>query len=166
MRRRGNALRVLAATADRPDRRQLLEEATRLLRQSGDRLELIAALVELSSAQQAVGDQRDARSAARAAQQLAGECGVPLANHEGYRGADASEPATSPAEGLSEAETRVAGLAAHGHTNREIAARLYVTVGTVEQHLTRIYRKLDLDSRAGLAARLGPATGRVDQPAL
>ena len=50
----------------------------------------------------------------------------------------------------------MAGLAAQGHTNREIAARLFVTVGTVEQHLTRIYRKLDVNSRAELAIRLGP----------
>ncbi|NEA06615.1 helix-turn-helix transcriptional regulator, partial [Streptomyces sp. SID10116] len=45
---------------------------------------------------------------------------------------------------LTEAERRVAELAADGFTNREISRKLYVTVSTVEQHLTRIYRKLDV----------------------
>ncbi|MEU3742765.1 LuxR family transcriptional regulator [Streptomyces sp. NPDC032198] len=56
-----------------------------------------------------------------------------------------------PAGRLSDAERRVAVLAAQGSTNRAIAARLYVTPSTVEQHLTRIYRKLRVTSRAGLA---------------
>lgn len=55
---------------------------------------------------------------------------------------------------LTEAESRVAVLAAHGNTNREIAARLYVTVSTVEQHLTRIYRKLKVNRRRELPTRL------------
>lgn len=43
---------------------------------------------------------------------------------------------------LSPSERRVAELAARGHTNREIANTLFITVSTVEQHLTRVYRKL------------------------
>ncbi|ADP81122.1 helix-turn-helix transcriptional regulator [Pseudofrankia inefficax] len=54
---------------------------------------------------------------------------------------------------LSPAEHRVATLAASGRTNREIAASLFVTVGTVEQHLTRVYRKLGVRGRADLRAR-------------
>ena len=38
----------------------------------------------------------------------------------------------------------MAALAAQGSTNREIAAELYITVSTVEQHLTRVYRKLNI----------------------
>ncbi|MGW7290569.1 LuxR C-terminal-related transcriptional regulator, partial [Streptomyces sp. NPDC054847] len=56
-----------------------------------------------------------------------------------------------PARTLTDAERRVAVLAARGSTNRAIAARLYVTPSTVEQHLTRIYRKLRVTSRADLA---------------
>ncbi|MFJ5725459.1 AAA family ATPase [Streptomyces sp. NPDC093149] len=56
-----------------------------------------------------------------------------------------------PAAALTEAERRVAVLAADGCTNRAIAARLYVTTSTVEQHLTRIYRKLCVKSRLDLA---------------
>jgi DNA-binding NarL/FixJ family response regulator len=42
-------------------------------------------------------------------------------------------------------------LVAEGQTNREVAAQLFTTIATVEAHLTRIYRKLDLRSRTQLA---------------
>jgi DNA-binding CsgD family transcriptional regulator len=51
---------------------------------------------------------------------------------------------------LSDAERRVAALAAQGQTNREISRRLFVTVSTVEQHLTRVYRKLGVARRMDL----------------
>lgn len=62
----------------------------------------------------------------------------------------AQQPPKRGAMGLSRAERRVALLAAAGETNREIADHLYLTVSTVEQHLTRIYRKLGLANRAEL----------------
>ena len=56
------------------------------------------------------------------------------------------------AEGeLTATERQVARLVAEGLRNREIAARLYMAVATVEAHLTRIYRKLGIRSRADLA---------------
>jgi len=61
---------------------------------------------------------------------------------------------------LTAAETRVAALVAAGRKNKEIAAELYTTVGTVEAHLTRIYRKLGIRSRAELARRV--AERRLD----
>ncbi len=54
---------------------------------------------------------------------------------------------------LTETERRVAELAARGRTNREIAAELFMGVSTVEAHLSRVYRKLDV-RRVGLAGRL------------
>ncbi|GLW35348.1 helix-turn-helix transcriptional regulator [Actinoplanes regularis] len=51
---------------------------------------------------------------------------------------------------LTDAEQRVAALAAAGSTNRQIAERLFITVSTVEQHLTKVYRKLNVRSRSGL----------------
>ena len=51
---------------------------------------------------------------------------------------------------LSSAERRVADLAALGHTNRSISAELCITMSTVEQHLTRIYRKLGIRQRSRL----------------
>jgi DNA-binding CsgD family transcriptional regulator len=56
-------------------------------------------------------------------------------------------------EELTETERRVAELAAQGRTNKQIAAELYMGVSTVESHLSRVYRKLDV-RRAGLAAGL------------
>ena len=55
---------------------------------------------------------------------------------------------------LTPAEQRVANLAAQGLSNKEIAASLVVSAKTVEAHLGRIYRKLDIRSRTELAARL------------
>jgi DNA-binding CsgD family transcriptional regulator/tetratricopeptide (TPR) repeat protein len=57
---------------------------------------------------------------------------------------------------LTGSERRVAAMAADGATNRAIAEQLFVTVRTVETHLTSAYRKLDISGRAELAAALGP----------
>jgi DNA-binding CsgD family transcriptional regulator len=58
---------------------------------------------------------------------------------------------------LSDAERKVASLASKGCTNREIAETLYVTMSTVEQHLTRVYKKLNLSGRNDLRSKLGSA---------
>ncbi|HEV7147384.1 MAG TPA: AAA family ATPase [Pedococcus sp.] len=55
---------------------------------------------------------------------------------------------------LTPAEMNVAKAAATGMSNADIAAALSVTVPTVEVHLTRIYRKLGIRSRASLGGRL------------
>ena len=57
--------------------------------------------------------------------------------------------------GLTARERRVARMAAAGATNREIADELFVTLRTVEVHLTRVYRKLGLSSRTQLCSVLG-----------
>lgn len=57
-------------------------------------------------------------------------------------------PAGSP---LTETERRVAELAGAGQTNREIADALFISVHTVEAHLTRVYRTLGVQSRTELA---------------
>lgn len=54
---------------------------------------------------------------------------------------------------LTETEQRVAELVASGLANKEVAARLVITVRTVEAHLTSVYAKLGIRSRAALAAR-------------
>ncbi|MEU1671046.1 AAA family ATPase [Streptomyces roseifaciens] len=64
-------------------------------------------------------------------------------------------PAPAPRQELTGAELRVAALAADGLPNRAIASRLSVTPRTVELHLTKTYRKLGIQGRAGLAAALG-----------
>jgi DNA-binding CsgD family transcriptional regulator/DNA polymerase III delta prime subunit len=54
---------------------------------------------------------------------------------------------------LTPSERKVAALVAEGHTNREVAAALVLTERTIEGHLSRIYAKLGVRSRAELAHR-------------
>jgi DNA-binding CsgD family transcriptional regulator len=55
---------------------------------------------------------------------------------------------------LTETEHRVAELAAAGRSNKEIAAELFLGLSTVEGHLSRVYRKLGIRSRAALGSHL------------
>jgi DNA-binding CsgD family transcriptional regulator len=59
-----------------------------------------------------------------------------------------------PKGALTPTEQRVARLAADGLSNKEIAAALFVTVHTVEAHLSHAYAKLGVRSRGQLARRL------------
>ncbi len=59
-----------------------------------------------------------------------------------------------PLAALTARETEVARLVADGLGDREIAARLYLSRHTVSQHLKRVYRKLDVDSRVTLTRLL------------
>ncbi|MGN6372984.1 MAG: response regulator [Solirubrobacteraceae bacterium] len=62
----------------------------------------------------------------------------------------AAEPPPGPPDDLSEREVDVLRLIALGHTNAEIAERLYLSVRTVETHRAHIQQKLNLSSRAEL----------------
>ena len=161
-RSRGLALRVLAATRGQRNRSGLLREAVDLLQGAGDRLELAGALGDLHEAYRAAGERRGADALLRHALRLAGECQAEpllrtLQRSTGGEPAPAGpvpEPdrAVTGLGELSKAEQRVIALAAAGNTNREIAGKLFITVSTVEQHLTRAYRKLNVTNRAELAA--------------
>jgi len=61
---------------------------------------------------------------------------------------------SGPQHDLTPVEARVARLVAEGGTNREIADRLFVSPKTVEATLTHVYRKLDIRTRAELAAAI------------
>ena len=60
-------------------------------------------------------------------------------------------------EELTAQELRVALQAAEGKTNKEIGAALFLSPKTVDFHLGRVYRKLELSSRAGLIKRFAAA---------
>jgi len=56
----------------------------------------------------------------------------------------------TPGRGLTEREREVLRLIALGHTNADVAERLFLSVRTVETHRANIHRKLDTDSRSEL----------------
>lgn len=154
-RTRGIALRTFALTSHPAKRIALLRESAEVLRDSGARLELAVTFAELRTAYLALGEHGRAHWAARQARNLAERCGAQalqatLNEVDAGGRAPGNEFDTKLLTQLSDAEQRVAMLAAYGHTNGQIAHKLYITVSTVEQHLTRVYRKLGVAGRADL----------------
>jgi two-component system, NarL family, response regulator NreC len=62
----------------------------------------------------------------------------------------AAEPPPGPPDGLSEREVEVLRMIALGHTNAQIAEKLYLSVRTVETHRAHIQQKLRLSDRSEL----------------
>jgi DNA-binding CsgD family transcriptional regulator len=62
--------------------------------------------------------------------------------------------AFSGVDSLTASERRIAEMAAGGMTNRLISEELFLTRKTIEKHLTNVYRKLDVSSRAELPVAL------------
>ncbi|GAA1145497.1 DNA-binding NarL/FixJ family response regulator [Kitasatospora gansuensis] len=69
-------------------------------------------------------------------------------------GQEATGPAPEPVDPLTARERELAGLVADGATNAEIAERLFISAGTVKNHLANIQRKLGVRNRVGIAARV------------
>ncbi|MEV4560378.1 AAA family ATPase [Kitasatospora sp. NPDC049285] len=143
---RGLALWTRAGAAERTERTVLLERAVDELEQAGAEADLAKVLAELSEAHQRDGDPGRARLVDRRLPRTPALSVVPAP------------------EGLSEAERRVAELAVQGLSNRDIARKLYITVSTVEQHLTRVYRKLGVRRRIDLAAVVRAEQQAAEQP--
>ncbi|GAA3815316.1 LuxR family transcriptional regulator [Sphaerisporangium flaviroseum] len=166
---RAGLIRVLAVTGEGERSLDQLEQAADLYERAGDRFELARTLAEIGRVYETRGDDDRAMAMERRAQHLAQECAfetIYLRNLFGAVPACTRKPPGTghhaPTTELSEAELRVATLAANGHTNRQIAAQLFITVSTVEQHLTRVYRKLNVGSRADLPAELGGAISELE----
>jgi DNA-binding NarL/FixJ family response regulator len=75
--------------------------------------------------------------------------------------ADAEARRKADRDPLSDREHEVLRLLALGHTNQEIARRLYISVRTAETHRAHIMRKLNVTSRADLV-RYAMANGMLD----
>jgi len=152
----GNALRIAGLVAGGDEGIRLLEDAVEQLEHSDARLDHARSLADLGAALRRTKRRVDCREPLREAIDLARRCGaVPLAKraHEELRatGARPRNLMLSGLEALTAREEQVARIAAEGLTNREIAQELFVSKKTVETHLGSIYRKLDVDSREGIA---------------
>lgn len=152
----GSALRLLGHTHELRQRPVLLRRAADILRTSSDRYALAQALCDLTMAYHELGEQRRATVIGLQAWSLAAECRAdPLSRLMATERAEPDdyvlEARNQQSVVLTDAAQRVTDLVALGHTNREIAKKLFVTVSTVEQHLTRAYRLFNVTNRADLA---------------
>jgi DNA-binding CsgD family transcriptional regulator len=106
------------------------------------------------------GNQRaEARQHLRASLELAQRLGANLLSEEAHEeliaaGAQPGRLVLSGADALTPSERRTAAMAAEGLSNREIAQALFVSLRTVEMHLSNAFRKLDVSSRTQLPAAL------------
>ncbi len=153
------ALRAAGVVTGGDDGIELLREAVSVLDGSPPRYERMRSLTDYGAALRRAGHRREAREPLRRALELAERSGA-LRTAARARdellatGARPRRTALSGADALTPSERRVCRLAADGLSNREIAQALFVTVRTVEGHLTQTYMKLDITSREQLAGAL------------
>jgi DNA-binding CsgD family transcriptional regulator len=151
----GAALRVLGLVAGGTAGIGLLTEAVEVLAGSQARLKYARALVDLGAALRRENRRTEARQRLREGVDLALRCGAfglaGRANQEiAATGARPRRVLQTGLDALTTSERRVGQLAADGMTNKEIAQTLFVTIKTVEVHLSHAYRKLEISSRAQL----------------
>jgi DNA-binding CsgD family transcriptional regulator len=137
-----------------------LEQAVRVLQDSPAQLELARATIDLGAALRRDGRRAIAREHLRLGFDMARRFEAHALERAAAEELAAAGGRARPrsqsgaASSLTPSERRVAGMAARGMTNREIAQALFVTVKAVQWHLRNTYRKLDLSSRDELAAAL------------
>jgi ATP/maltotriose-dependent transcriptional regulator MalT len=127
-------------------------------------LDRARALVDLGGTLRRAARRGDAREPLRLGLDLARRCGAKALAQRAREelvavGARLRRDAATGREALTARESQVAGLAAQGMSNREIAEALFVTVKTVEWHLKNAYVKLGVRSRRELRSALVPNPG-------
>jgi DNA-binding CsgD family transcriptional regulator len=155
------ALRVRARLEPAAHQIETLGEAVDLLEGEVAQLELAHALHDLGAALRRGGNRVASREPLRRATSIARECGATRLETAARdellaSGARLRRVALTGAEALTPSERRIARLALGDDTPRQIAERLVLSKSTVVWHLTRIYRKLDVKSRAELRERFAP----------
>lgn len=156
----GEVLHAKAMLGRGEDRLATLHEAVALLERSPARLELARALADLGGALRRANHRRDARDPLRRAHELAHECGAePLVTRSRQElaasGVRVQRERLTGSRSLTPSERRIAEMVAGGSSNADVAQALFVTVKTVEMHLTNIYRKLGIAGRSDLGRALG-----------
>jgi DNA-binding NarL/FixJ family response regulator len=162
----GIALRAAGLAQGGTDGLELLTESAASLRDSSALLELAHSLTELGSALRRANQRAAAREPLAEALELAVGCGARRLAARARQeltatGARPRRVWRSGVEALTPSELRIVRLAGDGRTNREIAQELYVTLKTVEGHLSRAYTKLGIDGRAELSRVLEGEKTRV-----
>lgn len=156
----GRALRAVALTGDPEHRASMLEAAVAVLDGAGARLDQAYAVVDHGADLRARGRRSDAREALLAGLDLADRCGstrlAARAVEELHTvGARPRRARRSGADALTATERRVAGMAAAGMSNVEIAQDLFVTRKAVEKHVSAVLAKLGIGSRKLISEALG-----------
>jgi DNA-binding CsgD family transcriptional regulator len=136
-----------------------LEEAVEIAAASPARLEHARALVALGAALRRRGQIGSARDRLRAGMDAAAALGAVRLEERARleltaAGVRPRRRRSSGVDALTAAERRVAEAAREGMTNREIAESFFISLRTVETHLTHAYQKLGIQSRGELAAAL------------
>jgi DNA-binding CsgD family transcriptional regulator len=158
-----HTLRAAAVVRGGDEGVEMFEEAAAMLTNSPRRIERAHALADLGEALRRRGRRTEARAPLREAIRLARQCGAARIAKRAHGELQASGETVrryTPigVESLTPSERRVAEMAATGMTNRQIAQSLFVTIKTVEAHLSAAYDKLDIDGRRRLAAALDGST--------
>jgi len=162
----GRALRILGLIQGGDDGILLIREAVAVLDPSPARLEHAYALTNLGAALRRANHRAEARDHLRQALELAQRSGATLLSEVAHEeliatGARPRRVDLSGAAALTPSERRIAVMAAEGLSNREIAQALFVTLRTVEMHLSNGFRKLGVSSRTQLAAALAESEAPV-----
>ena len=155
----GVALRTLATVEGGAAGLALLDEAVPVLEAAGARLQHAHAVVQRGGLLRRHGQRKAATAALRAGMELADRLGATAlvgcaADELRLAGARPRRIATRGRDSLTPGEHRVSNLAVQGMSNKEIAQALFVTLRTVEMHLSNAYRKLEIASREQLVAAL------------
>jgi DNA-binding NarL/FixJ family response regulator len=144
---------ILLAGAAPDDAVPVLKHAATAFDRLGYRTDAARATLLLGRAQLRAGQRTQASDSLADARSRFAAMGAALWEARAVDDLERAAPGRSDGA-LTPAERRIAALVAQGMKNREIGQTLYMSVGTVEAHLTRTYRKLGIRSRSELARRV------------
>jgi DNA-binding CsgD family transcriptional regulator len=155
----GIEARMRALLSDGDDAEELYREAITRLSRTSIRVQLARTHLLYGEWLRRKRRRLDAREELRNAHELFRDFGVEAFAERAGReleatGERARKRTIDTADQLTPQESQIARLAGERHTNREIAARLFISASTVEYHLRKVFRKLDVKSRTQLEARL------------
>jgi DNA-binding CsgD family transcriptional regulator len=153
--------------------RALLSDDESLYHESIERLERSRAAVELARSRLLYGEwlrrenrRTDAREVLRAAHESFSQMGAGAFAERARRellatGETVRRITPDTRDALTPQEVQVARLVRDGHTNPEIGAQLFISPRTVEYHLRKVFRKLDVSSRKELRDALAEASDQA-----